>query len=63
MTIAVEASCTACGACIITCPTAALVPAARRPRVDHSSCTDCLACLEVCPVGAIEPISGAAPTP
>jgi ferredoxin len=53
MTVRVGASCTACGACLLTCPAGALSPAPRRPTVDAPRCTDCLACIEVCPVDAI----------
>ncbi|HMC52556.1 MAG TPA: 4Fe-4S binding protein [Acidimicrobiales bacterium] len=49
----VDARCTACGACIGTCPEHALVPAPHRPEVLHLRCTACLACVEVCPVDAI----------
>ena len=56
MTVGVAARCTACGACLATCPEQALVPAPRRPAVLHELCTDCLACLEVCPVDAIVPL-------
>ncbi len=55
MTVAIATNCTACGACIATCPTRALIPARHRPAVIDDRCTDCLACLEVCPVDAIEP--------
>ena len=55
MTVTVDARCTACGACLATCPERALVPAPRRPAVLDRLCTDCLACLEVCPVDAIVP--------
>ena len=58
MTVTISEDCTACGACLITCPTSALVPAARRPRVIDRRCTDCLACIEVCPRDAIA-IAGA----
>jgi NAD-dependent dihydropyrimidine dehydrogenase PreA subunit len=51
--IAISAACTACGACIITCPTDALRPAPRRPNATEARCTQCLACVEVCPVSAI----------
>jgi precorrin-8X/cobalt-precorrin-8 methylmutase len=55
VTVTVAARCTACGACIATCPERALRPAPRRPAVLDALCTDCLACLEVCPVDAITP--------
>ncbi|MDQ1488549.1 MAG: precorrin-8X/cobalt-precorrin-8 methylmutase [Actinomycetota bacterium] len=63
MTVAVASSCTACGACLATCPERALVPAPRRPAVLDSLCTDCLACLEVCPVDAIIPVPEPPPEP
>jgi len=53
VTVRIGDGCTACGGCLITCPTAALSPAAGRPAVDDGRCTDCLACIEVCPVDAI----------
>jgi ferredoxin len=53
VTIRIRASCTACGVCLVTCPTAALSTAPRRPEVDDGRCTDCLACIEVCPADAI----------
>ena len=52
--VVVGARCTACGACLPTCPEEALVPAPRRPLVDGARCTGCLECLEVCPAGAID---------
>jgi len=55
VTVTVASTCTACGACLVTCPERALRPAPRRPAVIDSLCTDCLACLEVCPVDAIVP--------
>jgi len=56
MTVAIARTCTACGLCLATCPTHALVPAPRRPAVVDARCTDCWLCLEVCPVDAITPI-------
>ncbi|HEY3810230.1 MAG TPA: 4Fe-4S binding protein [Acidimicrobiales bacterium] len=53
MTVRIGAGCTACGACLTTCPTGALAPAPGRPAVDDERCTDCLACVEVCPVDVI----------
>jgi ferredoxin len=53
VTLAVDARCTACGLCLATCPTAALVLAPRRPAARVERCTACLACVEVCPVDAI----------
>jgi ferredoxin len=51
--VIVADTCTACGACIVTCPEQALTPARLRPRVDIRRCTACLACIEVCPRDAI----------
>jgi precorrin-8X/cobalt-precorrin-8 methylmutase len=56
VTVTVAATCTACGACLATCPERALRRAPRRPAVINALCTDCLACLEVCPVDAIVPV-------
>ena len=56
MTVTISAACTACGACLPTCPERALSPAPLRPAVDDDRCTECLACLEVCPVDAITPL-------
>ena len=52
-TVRIDERCTACGNCLITCPTAALRPAPRRPAVIDDRCTSCGACVEVCPVDAI----------
>jgi Pyruvate/2-oxoacid:ferredoxin oxidoreductase delta subunit len=52
-TVTIDARCTACGACIVTCPETALLPAPRRPLVVDDRCTGCLACIEVCPAGAV----------
>jgi ferredoxin len=60
--IFISEACTACGACLLTCPTQALSPAPGRPRLDPGSCTDCFACLEVCPAQAISEV-GPARTP
>ena len=47
------AACTACGACLLTCPTAAIAPTV--PLVLRADrCTDCGECVEVCPADAIE---------
>ncbi len=51
--IRIDARCTACGACLQTCPTKALVPGPKRPVVLELLCNQCLACVEVCPAGAI----------
>ena len=51
--LVVDDRCTACGACIATCPERALVPAPRRPLVLADRCTRCLGCIEVCPRDAI----------
>jgi len=56
LTVAVTASCTACGACVATCPERALVAAPGRPDVVTERCTGCLACVEICPRDAIEEV-------
>ncbi len=49
----VSAECTACGACLLTCPEHALRPAPGRPVVLPAACTGCGECVEVCPRDAI----------
>lgn len=56
-TVAVTPACTACGACLPTCPERALrvVVGGRPPlRVLEDACTGCLECVEVCPADAID---------
>ena len=48
----VDDSCTACGACLFTCPSHAFVVGVPL-AVDPVRCTDCGACVEVCPADAI----------
>jgi ferredoxin len=55
MTVVIAPTCTACGACLATCPTQALRVAPGRPAVVDARCIDCWHCLEVCPVDAIVP--------
>ena len=45
-------SCTACGACLLTCPEHAIV-AAIPLQVRTDRCTDCNECVEVCPADAV----------
>jgi ferredoxin len=54
MTVSINPRCTACGACLLTCPTRALLAAPRRPLVDDRRCTDCWLCIEICPADAID---------
>ena len=53
MSVVIGPRCTACGACLYSCPERALLPAARRPEVINGRCTDCWECIEICPAGAI----------
>ena len=55
--LVIDGGCTACGACLATCPTTALLPARRRPLVVEHLCTGCLACVEVCPTDAIAEVA------
>jgi len=52
-TIAVDERCTACGACLVTCPERALLAAPKRPATVDRLCTGCLACIEICPRDAL----------
>jgi ferredoxin len=45
--------CTACGACLLTCPEHAITPSLPL-QVQAGRCTDCGECIEVCPRDAIE---------
>jgi ferredoxin len=51
--LSISSACTACGACLRTCPEYALRPAPLRPVVVVARCTSCGECLEVCPTDAI----------
>ncbi len=47
-------ACTACGACLLTCPEHALRPAPGRPRVVAEQCTSGGEGVEICPADAID---------
>lgn len=49
----ITSACTACGACLLTCPEHAFVVGVPL-RVRAARCTDCGECIEVCPADAIE---------
>lgn len=51
--LSISSACTACGACLLTCPERALRPAPQRPVVVESRCTSCGECMEICPADAI----------
>ena len=56
MTYRVTDACTACGACLLTCPEHAFVVGV--PLVVRADrCTDCGECVEICPVDAIERVA------
>lgn len=52
MTYSVSELCTACGACLLTCPEHAIRPAPVHLEVS-ARCSDCGECVEICPVDAI----------
>lgn len=51
--LTISSACTACGACLLTCPEHALRPAPGRPVVVAPRCTSCGECVEICPADAI----------
>ena len=51
MEYVVTDECTACGACLLTCPEHAFI--ASVPLQVSDRCTDCGECIEVCPRDAI----------
>ncbi|GAB3213972.1 hypothetical protein GCM10027294_50300 [Marinactinospora endophytica] len=67
--VLVTPACTACGACLLTCPEHAIRPVHSTPRHDAQGrgaalvilvdrCTGCLECVEVCPADAVVEVSG-----
>ena len=52
MTYRFTDACTACGACLLTCPEAAIVVGIPL-QVRDDRCTSCGECLEVCPADAV----------
>ncbi len=55
MSYVVTADCTACGACLLTCPEHAIV-AGLPLRVRDDRCTSCGECVEVCPADAVHEV-------
>ena len=53
-------ACTACGACLLTCPEHAIV-AALPLQVREDRCTGCGECVEVCPADAVVELSAPVP--
>jgi cobalt-precorrin 5A hydrolase len=51
--VSISSACTACGACLRTCPEHALRPAPLRPVIVGFRCTSCGECVEICPTDAI----------
>jgi ferredoxin len=58
----VTADCTACGACLLTCPEHAIVVGVPL-RVRDDRCTSCGECVEVCPADAVLELPAAAQVP
>ena len=45
--------CTACGSCVDSCPSEAIVEGEEKYRIDPELCVDCGTCVDACPVSAI----------
>lgn len=52
MTYVITQDCTACGACLLTCPARAIVVGVPL-QVRDDLCTRCGECVEVCPADAV----------
>jgi ferredoxin len=52
VTYEISSACTACGACLLTCPEHAIRPDPVALTV-LDRCSDCGECVEICPVDAI----------
>jgi len=55
-TYLVTDACTACGACLLTCPEHAIVPSLPL-QVRADRCTGCGECVEICPADALVEVS------
>jgi ferredoxin len=53
MMVMFSATCTGCGACLLTCPTHAIRPVGGRLTCRPDRCTGCAECVEICPADAI----------
>ena len=62
VTYAFTDACTACGACLLTCPEHAIV-AGLPLRVRADRCTACGECVEVCPADAVLELPAPTPAP
>ncbi len=45
--------CTACEACVESCPSEAIAMAAEKAAIEADKCVDCGVCVDECPVEAI----------
>lgn len=57
----ITSDCTACGACLLTCPEHAIV-ASLPLLVRNDRCTSCGECVEICPADAVLEVSAADPS-
>ncbi len=48
-----DEKCTACEACVESCPSEAIVMAADKAAIEADKCVDCGVCVDECPVEAI----------
>ena len=46
-------TCTACEACVESCPSEAIAMAADKAAIEADKCVDCGVCVDECPVEAI----------
>ena len=53
MPYTINDECTACGTCVDSCPSEAILEGETKYKIDPDLCVDCGTCVDACPVSAI----------
>ncbi len=54
MAYVITDECTACGTCVDSCPSEAILEGDPIYKIDQDACVECGQCVEACPVSAIK---------